>query len=315
MTAMTPEHRVYIAGHQGLVGGALVRALEAQGFGRLLVRAHAELDLREQQAVRDFFAHAKPEYVFLAAARVGGIYANAAYPAEFLHDNLCIQNNVIEAAWRNGCKKLLFLGSSCIYPKLCPQPIKEEYLLTGPLEPTNEGYALAKIAGIRMCQAYRRQYGFDAISAMPTNLYGPGDNFHPENSHVIPALIRRFHEAKTARAPQAAIWGSGAARREFLYVDDLAEALIFLMQNYSDEQHVNVGCGSDMTIRELAELTAKTVGFAGKIVNDPGKPDGTPQKLLDVSSITRMGWKAQTGLQAGLAATYAWYLDQENTTS
>jgi GDP-L-fucose synthase len=240
---------------------------------------------------------------------VGGIHANATYPAEFLHDNLCIQNNIIEAAWRNGCKKLLFLGSSCIYPKLCPQPIKEEYLLTGPLEPTNEGYALAKIAGIRMCQTYRRQYGFDAISAMPTNLYGPGDNFHPENSHVIPALIRRFHEAKTARAPQAVIWGSGAPRREFLYVDDLAEALIFLMLNYSDEPHVNVGCGSDMTIRELAELTARTVGFAGKIANTPDRPDGTPQKLLDVSTLTRMGWKAETSLQAGLAATYAWYLD------
>jgi GDP-L-fucose synthase len=308
---MTPASRIYVAGHRGLVGGALVRTLRAQGFPHLLVRASADLDLREQQAVRDFFAREKPDYVFLAAARVGGIHANASYPAEFIHDNLCIQNNIIDAACRNGCKKLLFLGSSCIYPKLCPQPIKEEYLLTGPLEPTNESYALAKIAGIRMCQAYRRQYGFDAIAAMPTNLYGPGDNFHSENSHVIPALIRRFHEAKTAHAPEVAIWGSGTPRREFLYVDDLAEALIFLMQRYSDMQHVNVGCGSDVAIRELAELTAKTVGFAGNITHDTGKPDGTPQKLLDVGMLTRMGWKARTGLQEGLAATYAWYLDQE----
>ena len=308
-SSMTPESRVYVAGHRGLVGSALVRTLQSQGFSQLLVRTSAELDLREQQAVRDFFALEKPEYVFLAAAKVGGIHANAAYPAEFIHDNLCIQNNIIEAAFRNGCKKLLFLGSSCIYPKLCPQPIKEEYLLTGPLEPTNEWYALAKIAGIRVCQAYRRQYGFDAISAMPTNLYGPGDNFHPENSHVIPALIRRFHEAKMGKALETAIWGSGTPRREFLYVDDLAEALVFLMQNYSDAQHVNVGCGSDVTIRELAELTAQTVGFTGNIIHDASRPDGTPQKLLDVSKLTRMGWKAKTGLQEGLAATYAWYLD------
>jgi GDP-L-fucose synthase len=308
---MTPESRVYVAGHRGLVGGAIVRALQARGFRNLLVRASAELDLREQQAVRDFFAREKPECGCLAAARVGGIHANATYPAEFIHDNLCIQNNIIDAAYRNGCKKLLFLGSSCIYPKLCPQPIKEEYLLTGPLEPTNEWYALAKIAGIRMCQAYRRQYGFDAIAAMPTNLYGPGDNFHPENSHVIPALIRRFHEAKTANAPEVAIWGSGTPRREFLYVDDLAEALVFLMWNYSDARHVNVGCGADVTIRELAELTAKIVGFGGNIALDADKPDGTPQKLLDVSTLSRMGWKAKTGLQEGLAATYAWYLDQE----
>jgi GDP-L-fucose synthase len=309
---MTPQSRVYVAGHRGLVGGALVRALQAQGFLHILVRTSAELDLREQQAVRGFFARERPEYVFLAAARVGGIHANAAYPAEFIHDNLCIQNNIIEAAYRNGCKKLLFLGSSCIYPKLCPQPIKEEYLLTGPLEPTNEWYALAKIAGIRMCQAYRLQYGFDAVAAMPTNLYGPGDNFHPENSHVLPALIRRFHEAKAANAPEVAIWGSGTPRREFLYVDDLAEALVFLMRNYSDAQHINVGCGSDVTIRELAELTAKTVGFTGNIVHDASKPDGTPQKLLDVSKLTRMGWKAKTSLQEGLAATYAWYLDRRN---
>ena len=308
---MTPESRVYVAGHRGLVGGALVRALQAQGFSRLILRASAELDLREQQAVRDFFARETPEYVFLAAAKVGGIHANATHPAEFIHDNLCIQTNIIDAAYRHGCKKLLFLGSSCIYPKLCPQPIKEEYLLTGPLEPTNEAYALAKIAGIRMCQAYRQQYGFDAVSAMPTNLYGPGDNFHPEHSHVIPALLRRFHEAKTADAPEVAIWGSGTPRREFLYVDDLADALIFLMQKYSDAQHVNVGCGSDVTIRELAELTAKIVGFAGKITLDASKPDGTPQKLLDVGALTRLGWTARTQLHEGLAATYAWFLAQE----
>jgi GDP-L-fucose synthase len=307
---MAPESRVYVAGHRGLVGGALVRALQAQGFSQLLVRTLAELDLREQQAVRDFFAREQPEYVFLAAAKVGGIHANATYPAEFIHDNLCIQNNIIEAAFRNGCKKLLFLGSSCIYPKLCPQPIKEEYLLTGPLEPTNEWYALAKIAGIRLCQAYRRQYGFDAISAMPTNLYGPGDNFHPENSHVIPALIRRLHEAKTAQAPEVAIWGSGTPRREFLYVDDLAEALVFLMQNYSDAQHVNVGFGSDVTIRELAELTAQTVGFTGTLVHDAGRPDGTPQKLLDVGRINSLGWKAQTDLRDGVEKAYAWFVEQ-----
>ena len=309
---MTPESRVYVAGHRGLVGGALVRALEQLGFSRLLVRSSAELDLREQQAVRDFFAREKPEYVFLAAAKVGGIHANASYPAEFIHDNLCIQHNVIEAAYRNGCKKLLFLGSSCIYPKRCPQPIKEEYLLTGPLEPTNEGYALAKITGIRMCQAYRRQYGFDAISAMPTNLYGPGDNFHPENSHVIPALLRRFHEAKMANAPKVVIWGSGTPRREFLFVDDLAEALVFLMRNYSDAQHVNVGSGSDMTIRELASLIASIVDFTGQIAQDASKPDGTPQKLLDVSTLTHMGWQATTSLQDGLATTYAWYLSQKH---
>jgi len=305
---MTPASRIYIAGHRGLVGGALVRELQTQGFSQLLLRTRMELDLLEQQSVRDFFAREQPEYVFLAAAKVGGIHANATYPAEFIHDNLCIQNNIIDAAYRNGCKKLLFLGSSCIYPKLCPQPIKEEYLLTSPLEPTNEAYALAKIAGVRMCQAYRRQYGFDAIAAMPTNLYGPGDNFHPENSHVIPALIRRFHEAKRANAPEAAIWGSGTPRREFLYVNDLAHALVFLMQHYSDMQHINVGFGSDVSIRELAELTAQTVGFAGTIVHDADKPDGAPQKLLDVAKLTGMGWKAATSLQEGLAATYAWYV-------
>ena len=309
---MGQNSRIYVAGHRGLVGGAIMRALTAQGFSNILTRAHADLDLCDQAAVTAFFAAEQPEYVFLAAAKVGGIHANSAYPAEFIRDNLVMQSNIIDSAYKHGCRKLLFLGSSCIYPKLCPQPIKEEYLLTGPLEPTNEWYALAKIAGIKMCQAYRRQYGFDAISAMPTNLYGPGDNFHPENSHVLPALIRRFHEAKQANAPEVVIWGTGTPRREFLYVDDLAEALVFLMQNYSEESHINVGCGRDLTIMELARLTADVIGYAGKINIDPTKPDGTPQKLLDVSRLTALGWQARTGLREGLAATYKWFLAQES---
>ncbi|MCL1939093.1 MAG: GDP-L-fucose synthase [Desulfovibrionaceae bacterium] len=304
---MQPDSRIYVAGHRGLVGGAIVRALQARGFSNLVLRTHAELDLCDQQAVSAFFAAEKPAYVFLAAARVGGIHANDSYPADFIRDNLLIQNNVIDAAHKYDCKKLLFLGSSCIYPKLCPQPIKEEYLLTGPLEPTNEWYAIAKIAGIKMCQAYRKQYGFDAISAMPTNLYGPGDNFHPENSHVLPALIRRFHEAKLSGAPTVSIWGTGTPRREFLYVDDLADALIFLMQNYSESPHINVGCGQDITILELARLVADMVGYAGSIETDLSKPDGTPQKLLDVSRINALGWKARTDLRGGIARAYAWY--------
>lgn len=305
---MRHDAKIYVAGHNGLVGSALVRALRLAGFENLVLRSSAELDLREQGAVRDFFATEKPAYVFLAAAKVGGILANSTYPAEFIHDNLLIQGNVIDSAWRNGCEKLLFLGSSCIYPKLCPQPIKEEFLLTGPLEPTNEWYALAKIAGIKMCQAYRSQYGFDAISAMPTNLYGPGDNFHPENSHVLPALMRRFHEAKQADVESVTIWGSGTPRREFLHVDDLAAALLFLMERYSDAEHVNVGCGTDQTIMELARLVADVVGYAGEIVTDPEKPDGTPQKLLDVQRITSLGWEPRIDFRDGLAATYAWYL-------
>ena len=308
---MQPDSRIYVAGHRGLVGSALVRMLQAQGFANIIARAHAELDLCDQQAVSAFFAAEKPEYVFLAAAKVGGIYANDMYPAEFIRDNLLIQTNVIDAAYRNGCKKLLFLGSSCIYPKLCPQPIKEEYLLTGPLEPTNEWYAIAKIAGIKMCQAYRKQYGFDAISVMPTNLYGPGDNFHPENSHVLPALIRRFHEAKKSGVNSVTIWGTGTPRREFLYVDDLAEAAVFLMQNYSDAEHVNIGCGEDVTIIELAELVARAVGYTGQIQTDPSKPDGTPQKLLDVSILTKLGWKSTTTLSTGIALTYADYFARE----
>jgi len=307
---MSPDSRIYVAGHQGLVGSAIVRVLQAQGFGDLVLRTQAELELCDQQATAAFFAAEKPEYVFLAAARVGGIHANDSYPADFIRDNLLIQNSVIDAAYKHDCKKLLFLGSSCIYPKLCPQPIKEEYLLTGPLEPTNEWYAIAKITGVKMCQAYRKQYGFDAIAAMPTNLYGSGDNFHPENSHVLPALIRRFHEAKLAGAPTVTVWGTGTPRREFLYADDLADALVFLMQNYSEPGHINVGCGSDLTIMELARLVADVLGYAGNIATDPAKPDGTPQKLLDVSRINTLGWKAQTDLRDGVEKAYLWFVEQ-----
>ncbi len=307
---MNLHEKIYVAGHRGMVGSAICRRLEAEGASDIVTRKSAELDLREQGAVREFFEQERPAYVFLAAAKVGGIYANDTYPADFIRDNLQMETNIIDAAWRSGVKKLLFLGSSCIYPKLCPQPIKEEYLLTGPLEPTNEWYAIAKIAGIKLCQAYRRQHGFDAISAMPTNLYGIGDNFHPENSHVIPALIRRFYEAKAANAPEVAIWGSGTPRREFIYVDDLADALIFLMRNYSAPEHVNIGCGSDLTIRELAGKVAQAVGYAGRITLDPAKPDGTPQKLLDVSKMTALGWQAETSLDEGLKRTCEWFAAQ-----
>lgn len=300
--------KIYVAGHRGLVGSAIVRALQKEGYENLILRGSNELDLREQAATRDFFAAERPDYVFLAAAKVGGIHANDTYPAEFIADNLMMESNIIDAAWRNGVKKLLFLGSSCIYPKLCPQPIKEEYLLTGELEPTNEWYAIAKIAGLKLCRAYRKQYGFNAISAMPTNLYGPGDNFHPDNSHVIPGMMQRFHKAKLEGASEISIWGTGSPRREFLYVDDLAEALLFLMRGYDGAEHINVGCGEDVSILELAGLVAKAVGYAGKIVPDPTKPDGTPRKLLDVSRLSELGWRAHTGLAKGLAATYAWYI-------
>lgn len=306
---LEPDSRVWVAGHRGLVGSAIVRRLQAAGASNLLLRTHAQLDLTDQHAVDDFVAGEKPEYVFLAAAKVGGIHANDTYPAEFLRDNLAIQTNVIHSAWRHGTKKLCFLGSSCIYPKLAPQPLREEYLLTGPLEPTNEWYAVAKIAGIKMCQAYRRQYRFDVISLMPTNLYGPGDNFHPDNSHVLPALIRRFHEAKEGGDASVTIWGTGTPRREFLHVDDLADAALFLMQNHSGEQFVNVGTGTDLTILELAQLVAGVVGFKGSVVTDPSKPDGTPRKLLDVSRLEAMGWKARIGLREGVAGAYAWYLE------
>nr|WP_202795146.1 GDP-L-fucose synthase [Oleidesulfovibrio alaskensis] len=301
---MSPESLIYVAGHGGLVGAAIVRRLQAEGCQNLLLRRSRELDLRNQQAVDDFFATYRPEYVFLAAAKVGGIHANSTYPADFIRDNLQIQTNVIDAAYRNGTQKLLFLGSSCIYPKFAPQPMPEDCLLTSALEPTNECYALAKIAGIKMCQAYRKQYGFDAISAMPTNLYGPGDNYHPENSHVIPALIRRFHEAKVQGLPQVTIWGTGAPRREFLYSDDLGDALVFLMKNYSDIEHVNVGYGEDVTIKELAGLVAKVVGYAGEILTDPSMPDGTPRKLLDCTKLFSMGWRPHVQLAEGLDFAY-----------
>ena len=305
---MNFEDKIYVAGHSGLVGSAICRKLEADGYKNLVARSSPELDLREQGAVRTFFESEKPDYVFLAAARVGGIYANDTYPADFIRDNLQIQTNVIDSAYRSGVKKLLFLGSSCIYPRECPQPIKEEYLLTGPLESTNEWYAIAKIAGLKMCQAYRRQYGFDAICAMPCNLYGPGDNFHPENSHVIPALIRRFHEAKESGAEEVAIWGTGKARREFLYSDDLADALVLLMDDYSDIEPLNIGTGKDISILELAELIKKCVGYRGEIKTDPDKPDGTPQKLLDVSRLYAAypDFKI-TKFESALGKTYEWF--------
>ena len=304
----TDASRIFVAGHRGLVGAAIVRRLERGGFRNLLLRTHAELDLRDAAAVDRFFAQEQPTHVFLAAAKVGGIRANDTYPADFLRDNLQIQTAVIHAAWAHGTRKRLFLGSSCIYPKLAPQPIREQSLLTGPLEPTNEWYAIAKIAGLKMCRAYRRQHGFDAISAMPTNLYGPGDNFDPLNSHVLPALMRRFHEAKLAGAPEVVVWGTGTPRREFLHVDDLADALLHLMQHYSDEEHVNVGWGEDLPIRELAEMVARVVGYEGRLGWDTSKPDGTPRKLLDVGRLRTLGWQPTIPLEAGLRTTYEWFL-------
>ena len=307
--ALPVSAKIFVAGHRGLVGSAIVRRLQADGANNLLLRTRQELDLTDQAAVAAFFARERPEYVFLAAAKVGGIQANNTRPAEFLYENLAIQTNVIHSAWRNGVRKLCFLGSSCIYPKLAPQPLKEEYLLTGPLEPTNEWYAIAKIAGIKQCQAYRRQYGFDAISLMPTNLYGPGDNFDLQNSHVLPALIRKFHEAKAANASEVVIWGTGTPLREFLHVDDMADAAVFLMRNYSEEQFVNVGSGEDLSIRDLAGLVADVVGYSGRIVNDASKPDGTPRKLMDVSRLRAMGWAPRIGLREGIEGVYRWYLE------
>ena len=309
---MLSNAKIYVAGHRGLAGGAIVRALQAQGYGNLLLRSHDELDLTDQPAVDSFFATEKPACVFLAAAKVGGILANDSYPAEFLRDNLAIQTNVIHAAWRHGASKLVFLGSSCIYPKMAPQPLREESLLTGPLESTNEWYAIAKIAGIKMCQAYRRQYGFDAIALMPTNLYGPGDNFHLEKSHVMPALIRKFHEAKQNGEAQVVMWGTGTPRREFLHVDDLGEAAVFLMRNYAGEDFINVGVGEDLTIRELAEMIREVVGYQGEIVQDRSKPDGTPRKLMDVSRLSDLGWKARISLRDGIAETYGWFLRNQD---
>jgi GDP-L-fucose synthase len=301
------DSKIYVAGHLGLVGSAVVRALRARGHKNLLLVAHRELDLTDQRSVTDFFQRERPQAVIMAAARVGGINANNTRPAEFIRDNLVIQDNVIDSAYRAGTEKFVFLGSSCIYPKIAPQPIKEEYLLTGALEPTNEWYAIAKIAGLKMCQAYRRQYGFNAISVMPTNLYGPGDNFDLQNSHVLPALIRRFHEARLRGDPTISIWGTGTPRREFLHVDDLADAVIYLMTTYDNEQVINVGWGEDMTIRELAEMIAKTSGFQGRLVFDSTKPDGTPQKLLDTSRLSALGWKPKITLQAGIEQTYEWF--------
>jgi len=307
---MRENSRIYVAGHRGLVGSAIVRKLREDGFDNLLLRTHGELDLTRQEEVEKFFEGENPEYVFLAAAKVGGILANNTFPAEFIYTNLCIQNNIIRASYLSGVKKLVFLGSSCIYPKLCPQPIKEEYLLSGPLEPTNEAYAIAKIAGIKMCEFYNRQYGTNFIGVMPTNLYGPNDNFDLETSHVLPALIRKCHEAKVSNKREVVIWGTGSPRREFLHVDDLADACLYLMVNYDGREIVNIGVGEDLTIRELAEMIAGVIGFKGKLRFDTSKPDGTPQKLLDVSRLNNLGWQAKISLEEGIRRTYDWYLDQ-----
>ena len=302
--------RTYVAGHRGLVGGAVLRHLQAQDFSDLVTRTSGELDLRDPVAVETFFAEQRPATVVVAAAKVGGILANSTYPADFLSDNLRIQVNVLDAAARHGATKLLFLGSSCIYPKFAPQPIREDSLLTGPLEPTNDAYAIAKISGVLQVQALRRQYGLHYISAMPTNLYGPGDNFHPEGSHVLPGLIRRFHQAAQSAAPSVTVWGTGTPRREFLHVDDLARACVHLLETYDEPEPINIGVGEDLPIRELAELVAEIVGFSGELVFDTSKPDGTPRKLLDVAKVHSLGWKAQIGLRDGLTDTYRWYRDQ-----
>jgi GDP-L-fucose synthase len=310
---MNETDKIYVAGHRGMVGSAITKRLNELGYKNIVSRTSKELDLTEQAAVNEFFESEKPDYVFLSAAKVGGILANDTYPAEFIRDNLLIQTNVIDAAYRNDVSKLLFLGSSCIYPKMANQPITEDQLLTGPLEPTNEWYAIAKIAGIKMCQAYSKQYGFNAISLMPTNLYGEGDNFHLENSHVIPALIRKFHDARQADATSVEVWGTGKARREFIDVKDLAEAAVFLMLNYDDSEIVNVGTGVDVSIGELAELVKKVTGFNGEIVFDTSKPDGTPRKLLDVSKLHNLGWKDNISLEDGLTNAYNWFLDNQDT--
>jgi len=304
---LTANSRIYVAGHRGLVGAAITRSLERRGVRNLLLRTHDELDLTRQAAVGEFFERERPDTVILAAARVGGIHANNTRPALFIRDNLLIQDNVIDAAHRSGVSKLVFLGSSCIYPKLAPQPIKEDYLLTGPLEPTNEWYAVAKIAGLKMCQAYRREFGFNAISLMPTNLYGQGDNFDLQNSHVLPALMRRLHDAKLRGDADFMVWGTGTPRREFLHVDDLADAILYLLETYDAEPIVNIGWGEDVTIAELATLVAEVVGFKGRIVFDPSKPDGTPRKLLDTTRLTDLGWRPKIALREGITQTYAWF--------
>jgi GDP-L-fucose synthase len=312
VTQMEKEAKIYVAGHRGLVGSAIMRKLKKEGYNNLVYRTSSELDLRRQEKVEEFFEEEKPEYVILAAAKVGGIQANDKYSAEFLYDNLMIETNVIEAAYQNAVKKLLFLGSSCIYPKFADQPMKEDYLLSGKLESTNEGYAVAKITGIKLCEHYNKQYDTNFISAMPTNLYGPNDNFDLETSHVLPALIRKFHEAKVNDEDEVVIWGTGKPRREFLHVDDLADSLLFLMNNYSGDQFVNVGVGKDISILELAELIKDIVGFEGEIVNDLSKPDGTPRKLLNVTRLNDLGWKAKISLEKGIKNTYEWFKENIN---
>lgn len=308
---MQKKSKIYIAGHLGLVGSAITRALIKDGYDNLILKTRDELDLMDQAAVAEFFKKEKPEFVFLAAAKVGGIEANNSYPAEFIYENLQIQNNLIHQSYLNGVKKLLFLGSSCIYPRECPQPIKEEYLLTGPLEPTNEPYAIAKIAGLKMCENYNRQYNTNFISVMPTNLYGPNDNFKSDDSHVLPALIKKFHEGKINNSPAVTAWGTGSAKREFLHVDDLADALVFLMNNYDKKEIINIGTGEDLSIKELAELIKKIVNYNGKINWDATKPDGTPRKLLDVTKLHNLGWKHKIDLEQGIKITYEWYINNQ----
>lgn len=309
---MEKTAKIYVAGNRGLVGSAILRSLQKNGYYNIVVRSHQELDLKCQDSVNQFFEEEKPEYVFLAAAKVGGIWANNTYPADFIYDNLMISANVIHAAYQHKVKKLLFLGSSCIYPKMAEQPMKEECLLTSALEPTNEAYALAKISGMQMCKFYRRQYGCDFISAMPTNLYGINDNFDLTSSHVLPAMIRKFHEAKIQEKPEVVIWGTGKVLREFLFVDDLADALLFLMNNYSEDSHINVGTGEELSIQDLALVVKKVVGYQGNIVYDSSKPDGTPRKLLDVSKLHNKGWHHNVSLQEGIEIVYNWYCNQKN---
>ena len=311
---MNKTDKIYVAGHTGMVGSAIVNALHNRGFTNLVYRSSKELDLRKQATVEVFFKEEKPQYVFLAAAKVGGIVANNTYRADFLYDNLMIVSNIIHAAYYNRVTKLLFLGSSCIYPKMAPQPIKEEYLLTGPLEPTNEPYSIAKIAGIKLCETYREQYGANFISVMPTNLYGKNDNYHPENSHVLPALLRRFHEAKIQGLPEVAIWGSGNPKREFLFADDLADACFFLMENYNEKEIINIGCGADVSIKELAVLISEITGFKGDLIFDTTKPDGTPRKLLDVTKLNNLGWHYKTELKDGIQLAYDDFLQQRQLT-
>lgn len=306
---MEKDAKIYVAGHKGMVGSAIVRSLRAQGYENIITRSHSELDLIRQNEVEDFFACERPEYVFLAAAKVGGIAANSAHLADFMYENMVLEMNVIHSAWKNGCKKLMFLGSSCIYPRMAPQPMKEDCLLTGELEKTNEAYALAKISGLKYCEYLNRQYKTDYISVMPTNLYGPNDNYHPEHSHVLPALIRRFHEAKEKGLKEVYCWGTGSPLREFLYVDDLADACVYLMNNYSGNETVNIGTGKEITIRELTELVARIIGYEGEIKWDPSRPDGTPRKLLDVSKLNELGWHYKTELEDGIRLTYDDFLN------